>query len=299
MAAPPSPSRKALVAGLLPASFVLLWSTGYIGARLGIPDADPLTFLLLRFVFAGAILLAAALVLRAPWPKDRTTIAVSLTAGMLIQGVYLGGVYWAIARGMPAGVAALIVALQPVATTLFAGPLIGEKVTRAHWAGLAIGLAGLVLVLAPRLEWTGTGITPATVGACLASVMAIALGSILQKAKGGATDLTTGTCLQYAGGMLVVGLVAVATEEMRVDWTPAFVFALAWLVLVLSTGAVMIYFVLIRRGAIARLSTLFYLVPPVTAVIAWAMFGETLTALQLLGMAVTVGGVAIATRLGS
>lgn len=291
--------RTALVAGILPASFVLLWSTGFIGARMGVPYADPLTFLFLRFLIAGAILFAVALALRAPWPGDRSTVAASLGVGVLIHGVYLGGVFWAIAHGMPAGVAALIVALQPMLTTLLAAPLLGERVGRAHWLGLIIGLGGLALVLGPKLEWTGTGITPATVAACVISVLAIVLGSILQKARGGATNLTTGTCLQYAGGAIVVGAAAALTEPMRIDWTPEFVFALGWLVLVLSLGAVLIYYVLIRRGAVARLATLFYLVPPVTAVVAWALFGETLTPVQLIGMTVTVGGVAIATRFGS
>ena len=293
------PHRNALVAGLLPASFVLLWSTGFIGARLGVPYADPLTFLFLRFLIAGGILFVVALAIRAHWPADRSTVAASLGVGVLIHGVYLGGVFWAIAQGMPAGVAALIVALQPMATTLLAAPLLGEKVGRAHWLGLAIGLAGLALVLGPRLEWAGGGITPATVAACLLAVLAIAAGSILQKAKGGATDLATGTCLQYAGGAIVVGAAAVVSEPMRIDWTPEFVFALGWLVLVLSLAAVLIYYILIRRGAVARLATLFYLVPPVTALVAWALFGEMLTLVQLVGMAVTVGGVAIATRFGS
>ncbi|TCT10659.1 threonine/homoserine efflux transporter RhtA [Tepidamorphus gemmatus] len=292
----PPPRRSMPVAALLPGSFVLLWSTGFIGARMGVPHADPLTFLFLRFLIAGGILFAVALTLRSTWPRDRAALSATLAVGVLIHGVYLGGVFWAIARGMPAGVAALIVALQPLMTAILAAPLLGERVGRAHWFGLGIGLAGLALVIGPKLEWTGTGITVATVGACVLSVLAIVLGSILQKAKGGATDLASGTCLQYAGGAVVVGIAAVASEPMRIDWTPQFVFALGWLVVVLSLGAVLIYYVLIRRGAVARLATLFYLVPPVTAVVAWALFGETLTPLQLVGMAVTVGGVAIATR---
>jgi drug/metabolite transporter (DMT)-like permease len=295
----PPPRRTALVAALLPASFVLLWSTGFIGARMGVPYADPLTFLFLRFLIAGGILLALALAIGSAWPRDRAALGATLAVGVLIHGVYLGGVFWAIAHGMPAGVAALIVALQPLMTTILAAPLLGERVGRAHWIGLGIGLVGLALVIGPKLEWTGTGITAATVGACVVSVLAIVLGSILQKAKGGATDLASGTCLQYAGGAVVVGAGAVASEPMHIDWTPEFLFALGWLVLVLSLGAVLIYYVLIRRGAVARLATLFYLVPPVTAVVAWALFGEMLTPVQLVGMAVTVGGVAIATRFGS
>jgi drug/metabolite transporter (DMT)-like permease len=293
--APSTPAAAALLAAA-PAMFVLLWSTGYIGARLGLPDAEPFTFLLLRFAIAGTILAAAGWIMGASWPSGRRAWLASIGAGALIQGVYLGGVFWAISRGLPAGIAALIVALQPLLTAILAGLILRERILPAHWAGLAIGLAGLSLVLAPGLEWGGRGITPLTVSAVLAAVLGIVLGSIGQKAFATHADLRTGTCLQYVGGAIVVGVAAVFTESFRIDWTPAFSVALAWLVLALSIGAVMLYMLLLRHGDVARTATLFYLVPPVTALTAWLMFGETLTPVQLVGMAVTVGGVALATR---
>jgi len=280
----------------MPALFVLLWSTGYIGARAAAPGSDPLTFLFVRFALAGALLLAAALVARAAWPRGRRAILDSLIAGALIQGGYLGGVFWSIYHGMPAGIAALIVALQPLLTGLLAGPLLGEKVTRAHWLGLVIGLIGLVMVLGPKIELTGAGITPVTVAVTVIAVLSIVLGSIWQKARAAHVDLRTGTCLQYAGGAILAGIGALASEDLRIDWTAEVALAMAWLVLALSIGAVLLYMLLIRRGAVAKIATLFYLVPPCTAVIAWLLFGETLTALQIAGMAVTVAGVAIATR---
>ncbi len=281
---------------MMPGLFVLLWSTGYVGARAAATGAEPLSFLLLRFVIAGGLLLVAALLAGAPWPRRKRAAVDSMIAGALLQGGYLGGVFWAVYHGLPAGIAALIVALQPLLTGLLAGPFLGEQVTRAHWLGLVVGLVGLGLVIGPRIELTGTGITPVTVGATLFAVLAIVLGSIWQKAHASSTDLRTGTFLQYVGGAIVVGIGAAATESFHIEWTGEVIFAMAWLVLVLSIGAILIYMVLIRRGAVAKLSTLFYLVPPCTALIAWFLFGETLTLVQVAGMAVTVGGVAIATR---
>ncbi len=295
--APSSPATS-LALQWAPAVFVLLWSTGFIGARLGMPDAEPFTFLAVRFAIAGLILLAVAVAMGAPWPRGWRAMAASVAAGALIHGVYLGGVFWAISQGMPAGVSALIVALQPLLTALIAAPVLGERIERSHWAGLAVGLAGLALVLGPKLEWGGTGITPATISASLLAVFAIALGSVGQKRFSADADLRTGTCLQYLGGFLVVLLGAVVSERFRIEPTPAVIVAMVWLVFALSIGAVSFYMLLLRHGAVAQVATLFYLVPPVTALVAWAMFGETLTFVQIAGMGVTVAGVALATRAG-
>lgn len=292
----PSPGDTTLWVRAMPGIFVFLWATGYIGARAAAPGSEPLTFLFVRFAFAGAILFAAALAGQAVWPRDRKVVFSSLMAGALIHGGYLGGVFWAIYHGMPAGVAALIVAMQPLLTGLLAGPLLGETVSRVHWLGLAIGLLGLALVLGPKLEFSDTGVTPVTVGMTLFAVVSIVLGSIWQKARAAHVDLRAGTSIQYLGAAVVVGFGALATEDLRIDWTAEVIFALAWLVLGLSIGAVLLYMALIRRGAVAKLATLFYLVPPVTALTAWLLFGETLSAVQLAGMAITVGGVAVATR---
>jgi drug/metabolite transporter (DMT)-like permease len=283
----------------MPALFVVLWSTGYIGARAAASGAEPLSFLFVRFVLAGALLFIAALVGRATWPRRGRAFVNSIVAGALMQGCYLGGVFWAVYHGLPAGIAALIVALQPLLTGLLAGPLLGEQVTKSHWLGLIVGLIGLALVLGPKIELTGAGVTPVTIGVTLFATLCIVLGTIWQKAHAGNTDLRTGTCLQYVGGAIVVGLGALASEDLRIEWTAEVSFAMAWLVLVLSIGAILLYMVLIRRGAVAKLSTLFYLVPPITALIGWLLYDETLNAVQMAGMAVTVGGVAIATRTGS
>ncbi|MEJ8570227.1 DMT family transporter [Microbaculum marinum] len=291
--AAPDPS---LFVRVMPGLFVVLWATGFIGARMAAPGSDPLTFLFVRFALAGVILLVAALVGGAAWPRGGRAILDSLIAGALIHGGYLGAVFWAIYHGLPAGIAALIVGMQPLLTGLLAGPVLGETVTRAHWLGLVIGLVGLTLVLGPKLEFGGTGITPLTVGVTLFAVLCIVVGSIWQKARSAHADLRAGTAIQYLGAAVVVGVGALATESLRIDWTGEVIFAMAWLVLVLSIGAVLLYMALIRRGAVAKLATLFYLVPPVTALIAWPLFGETLTPVQIGGMVVTVAGVALATR---
>lgn len=289
-------SDQTFVVHLMPALFVVLWSTGFIGARAAATGAEPLSFLFVRFVIAGALLAAAALAGRATWPGSPRGYADSIIAGALMQGAYLGGVFWAVYHGLPAGVAALIVALQPLLTAFLARPFLGEVITRAHWLGIAIGLVGLALVIGPRIELTGAGITPVTIAAVIFATLSISLGSIYQKARAGGAGLRAGTALQYVGGALVVGLGALVSEEFRIDWTAEVTFAMVWLVLVLSIGAILIYMILIRRGAVAKLATLFYMVPPFTALTGWLLYDETLTLIQIAGMAVTVGGVAIATR---
>ena len=269
-----------------PIVFVLLWSTGFIGSKLGASDAEPFTFLALRFLIVLALLVPVMLVTgrRARGWRERGH---AMVVGMLIHGLYLGGVFWAIRHGMPAGVAALIVSLQPVLTSVLSAPLLGEKLSARHWLGLALGLAGAVLILAPGLEHvlqSGGGITVPTIVAAVIALAGITASTIYQKRFATGTDLLAGTVWQYAGALLLVGAFSLAFETRVIDWTPKFVFALAWLVLVLSIGAVSLLMLLIRQNAVASVSGLFYLVPAVTSVIAWFMFGETLGPVQLAGL---------------
>ncbi|MCC2113790.1 MAG: EamA family transporter [Hyphomicrobiales bacterium] len=280
---------------LIPAAFVLLWSTGYIGSRLGAPYAEPFTFLAIRFVAVISILAVVAVFRGMAWPNGRAA-AHSMVVGVLVHGGYLGGVFWAIDRGMPAGVAALIVGLQPIATALFAGRVLGETVTIRHWLGLGVGLAGIALVVAPKLEWTGTGITPTTVAVVIFAMLSITLGTIYQKRFAVAAPFVTGIVTQYLGALIVVGLAAALSENFEITWSGEFIFALSWLVLVLSIGAISLLMLMIREGAVSKVATLLYLVPAATAVIAYFLFGETLSAVQLLGMAVTVLAVALAAK---
>ncbi|QKV17135.1 DMT family transporter [Oricola thermophila] len=269
-----------------PVVFVLLWSTGFIGSKLGADDAEPFTFLALRFLIVLALLWPVALV-AGRRTRGWAERGHAMVAGMLIHGAYLGGVFWAIRHGMPAGVAALIVSLQPVLTSLFAGPLLGERLTTRHWLGLFLGLAGALLVLEPGLRGAlaiGSGITVATVAATVCALLGITAGTLWQKRFATGTDLLAGTIWQYVGALALIGAGSLAFETRVIDWTPKFVFALGWLVLVLSIGAIFLLMLLIRQNAVSSVSGLFYLVPACTSVIAFLMFGETLTLPQLAGL---------------
>jgi drug/metabolite transporter (DMT)-like permease len=274
---------------------VLLWSTGFIGAKLGLPHAGPLTFLALRFALAAGLLALVALAMRAPWPRGPAGLGRAAVAGLLVHGVYLGGVYVGISLGVEAGVSALIVGLQPLLTAALAGAVLGERVAPHQWAGLVLGLVGMALVLAPKLG-RGPGDLLGAL-ACVVALLGITAGTLYQKRHGGGMDLRSGGVVQFAAAGLATGAAALLFEDVtRVEWTTGFVFALAWLVVVLALGAGSLLYLLIRRGAAARVASLFFLVPPCTALMAWPLFGETLGPLALAGMALTAAGVALASR---
>ena len=292
---------------LAPVIFVLLWSTGFIGSKLGASDAEPFTFLSLRFLLVLVILVPVLLVTgrRARGWRERGH---SMVVGMLIHGVYLGGVFWSIRHGMPAGVAALIVSLQPILTSLLSAPLLGERLAARHWAGLALGLAGAVLILEPGLAGAfdaDSGITAPNVAANTLALIGITASTIYQKRFATGTDLLAGTVWQYVGAVLLVGAGSFLVETQTVHWTPKFLIALGWLVLVLSIGAISLLMLLIRQNAVASVSGLFYLVPACTSVIAFFMFGETLTPIQLTGLALAtvavlmISGAKVARRAGA
>jgi drug/metabolite transporter (DMT)-like permease len=259
------------------------------------PHAEPLTFLLLRYGLAILVLVAVAVAVRAPWPATRRGWQEGLVAGVLLHGCYLGGVFWAVKHGLPAGIAALIAGLQPLATGLIVGPLLGETVTTRRWFGIGVGFLGAALVIAPKLGTTG-GFSVLPLSVCLLATISITFGTVWQKRTGGAADLRTGTVVQYIGAALVTLPVALATEDLRLDFVPALWFGLLWAVLGLSIGGIGLLLVLIRRGAVAGVASLLYLVPPVSALMAYGLFGETLSPLQVVGMVVAAGGVAIASR---
>ena len=280
-------------ARLAPALFVVLWATGFIGARYAMPWAEPFTFLALRFGITLVIFIAVARMLRAPSPAPRSRFD-AMVAGALMHGVYLGGVFWAVRHGMSAGFSALIVGLQPLLTALLAGATIGERIGPRHWAGLALGLAGVVVVLWPKLG-AADGLPPVTLAAALIAVLAMSAGTIWQKRRLGGVDLLAGSIWQYAGATLLMAIGSIAFETREITVNGELVFAMAWLVLVLSVGAILLLMYLIREGSVSQVASLFYLVPAVTALMAWPLFGETLTPFQLSGMALAALGVALAT----
>jgi drug/metabolite transporter (DMT)-like permease len=278
----------------IPALFVFLWSTGFIGSKLGLPYAEPLTFLTLRFWLAAALLAVVALATGAPWPRRMVEVRHYAVAGLLVHALYLGGVFVAISLGVEAGVAAMIVSVQPLLVAAFAGLMLGERVAPRQWLGLALGLLGVILILARKLGH-GLGDTLGAL-ACVAALLGITAGTLYQKRHCAGMDLRTGSVVQFAASGLATGLLALLVEDNRIVWSGEFMFALLWLVLVLSLGAISLLYILIRRGAASRVAGLFFLVPPCTALIAWPLFGETLGPVALVGLALTVAGVALATR---
>jgi len=279
---------------LTPALFVFLWSTGFIGAKLGLPHAEPATFLSLRFVFVLLLMLPLAVVLKAPWPQSRAQALHLGVAGILVHGGYLMGVFSAIQAGMSAGVVALIVGLQPLLTGLAAAPLLGERVTPRQWIGLMLGIAGVALVVMQKA--TVAGLTAFAVLMGVIGLLSITAGTLYQKRWCGAFDLRTGSVIQFAAALVVLGPLALAFESRTVEWTASFVFALAWLVIVLSIAAISLLALLIRRGEATKVASLFYLTPPTTAILAYLAFGEVFTPLAILGMVVSAVGVAMVTR---
>ncbi len=272
-----------------PMLFVLLWSTGFIGSKVIGEHAEPFTALSIRF---GLVLLVLApIAYFVPRPTRQAARDAGI-AGALIHALYIGGVMWALRDGMPTGIVAMVVCLQPVLTALLAGPLLGETVSLRHWGGLALGLAGVALVVGPKLAASaplGTSdMSPWAVPAAAIGLAAITLGTLWQKARGQSGDLRALAFWQYVGAMALSLVMALAFETMHVAWTMEFVLGMAWLVLVLSIGAIGLLLMLIRASAVSRVTSLFYLVPAVTALMAWAMFGERLGPVQLLGIALVM-----------
>jgi drug/metabolite transporter (DMT)-like permease len=276
------------LAPAFPLLFVVLWSTGFIGARLGLPHSEPLTFLFVRYLLVVALLLALALLSKAPWPARAMDWFHIGVAGLLIHGIYLGGVFIAISMGLPAGVAALVAGLQPLLVAVGAGLFLRETVVRKQWLGLALGLAGVALVLANQL---GSAFELAALLPCVISLLSITCGNVYQKRFCPQFDWRTGAVAQFVPTVVFTGIAAALTETLRIDWVPEMVFAMGWLVLVLSLGAVSLLNWLIRNNNAVNVASLFYLVPPCTAVVAWLLFGESFAGTALAGMGLVVWGV--------
>lgn len=276
-----------------PIVFVLLWSTGFIGSKYGLPYVEPLTFLMLRMILVVALMLPIAWIARARWP-NRQEVLHSVATGLMVHGLYLGGVFVAIAQGVPAGISALIPGLQPILVSTIANRWMGERVGPLQWLGLALGLIGVLLVLHDRsiiaagsvIGWIAT----------VVSLLGISLGTLYQKKFGGRIDWRTGNIVQYTAAGLFFAVGAFLFETRVVHWTPEFIGAMAWLVVVLSIGTVALMYWLIRRSPATGFASLFYLVPVVTALMAYVLFDERLDAISLVGMVICAVGVFLVNR---
>jgi drug/metabolite transporter (DMT)-like permease len=291
MTAPAVPAAQSSpVHGLaIPGLFVLLWSSGFIGAKLGLPYCGPLTFLSLRYACVVLLMLPVCLLARAAWPATRLEAGHVMVAGALIQAGYLGGVFVAMSLGMPAGVAALIIGLQPILTAFLSGHMVDERANGRQWIGLVLGFLGVMVVVGNKMSLgavTWGGALAATVG-----LVSITYGTLYQKRHCAHVDMRTNSVLQFIAAFVVTTPLALLFDSLEVQWTLEFALALGWMVFGLSLGAVFLLFALIRRGAATAVASLIYLCPPTTAILAWLVFGESYTPWAVLGMAITVAGV--------
>ena len=299
-----------MLATLAPALFVALWSTGFVVARAIAPYADPNLFLLARFAGTAALFAIVALAMRAPWPRGRA-IGKHLFAGALLQGVYLGAGYWAVAQGLSAGVMALLGALQPLLTAAIAARLFGERLPPRRWTGMSLGLAGVVLVLSPKLyaaaHAAGGAIadTAARHGhanpllvviVAVAAVGSITAGTLYQKSSLAQADICSASAVQNAGAAIVAAALALGLGETRWIASPTLWFSLAWGIVMLSGAGVTLLVWMVRHGDAARATALLFLAPPLAALESWLLFGETLTPVQMAGFGVALAGVLIARR---
>jgi drug/metabolite transporter (DMT)-like permease len=276
-----------------PALFVLLWSTGFVGAKYGLPYADPFIFLSVRILIAAILLFALARILNMPVGIGRQAVARSGLIGFFLHACYLGGVFYAIAQGLPAGVAAVVTSLQPVLVSVFAVKVLGEQLRRSQIVGLATGLVGVVLVLGPSINAQIP--TPALI-AILIALMGSTTATLLQKKLGSDIPLISGTAYQYLFSGCVLGLIALATQETSIAWSLRFTAAFIWLIVILSVGAILLLLWLLNTGSAAKVSSLFYLVPPATAVEAFFLFGEKVNTQGFLGIGITALGVWLVMR---
>jgi drug/metabolite transporter (DMT)-like permease len=297
------PSSSALIRAM-PAVFVLIWSTGFIVAKFGLPFAPPLTFLVIRYALSIACFLVWIRFSRARWPVGRQQWLHLAATGVLMHGGYLSGVWVAVKGGMGSGLVALIVGLQPVLTALWVswagssgnsspGPS-QTRVTPRQWMGLALGLGGLLLVVARKFG-SGSEVTALTLGCAVFALFSITVGTLYQKHFVQPTDVRSANAIQLAAALLVT-LPFALTETEAIVWNPEFMGAMAWSVLALTLGGSSLLYLLIQRGAATSVTSLLYLVPPTTALMAWLLFGEAITVVTVVGTALTAVGVSLVVR---
>jgi drug/metabolite transporter (DMT)-like permease len=286
----------------MPVVFVLIWSTGFIVAKFGLPFAPPLTFLTIRYFLSIACFLVWIWLSRAVWPSDTKQWLHLAVTGVLMHGGYLGGVWIAVKGGMGSGLVALMVGFQPIltalwlssrASTAFENPM-QAVVSKRQWLGLLLGLAGLLLVVARKFGATNE-VTLLTFVAAVFALVSITVGTLYQKQHVTATDVRTANVIQL-GAALVVTLPFALLEAEAITWNASFVGAMAWAVLALTLGGSSLMFMLIQRGAATTVTSLLYLVPPTTALMAWVLFGEAITVVTLLGIVLTAIGVSLVVR---
>ena len=276
---------------LIPALFVIFWSSGFIAAKIGVRDAGPLTFLTMRFALVTVLMLIIVFAMRAPWPKSTRELRHIAVTGVFMQAGYFGGAWVSMAMGVGAGVSALIVCLQPILTAIVAGPLLGERVGPRQWLGLALGFAGVAMVVAKKLE-LGFG-TPMAMGWSFVALLCITAGTLYQKRFCPHMDPRTGGTVQFIVAIAILAPLALIFEDQTINWSTDMILALLYVAIFLSLISITLLTIMIRRGQASRMTSLFFLVPPTATAMAWVMLGETLTPIGIAGMVLTVIGVAL------
>ena len=280
--------RGLKLSSVAPILFVLLWSTGFVGAKYGLPYADPFIFLSVRVLIAALILFAVAALMKLPIAIGASAISRSSLIGFFLHACYLGGVFFSISKGLPAGVAAVVTSLQPVLVSLLAVKVLGEQLKAKQVVGLVLGLVGVVLVLGPSFE---QDIPTSAVIGILVALIGSTSATLLQKKIGADVPLVSGTAYQYLASGFVLALAAIATGGTRITWSSQFIVAFVWLIAVLSVGAILLLLWLLNTGSAASVSSLFYLIPPATALEAFFLFGEKVNTQGFLGIGITALGV--------
>ena len=286
--------RSLFYSFFVPALFVWLWSTGFIGAKYGLPFAEPFTLLLIRMLMTLVLLAGLAWIMKTRWPGWRGAGHLAVT-GVLVHGCYLGGVYYAIQGGMASGIVSLIVGLQPLVTAAAAVAILKESVSARQWVGLALGLVGVTLVLLEKfgVDGDGSGFSLWSLLWALFALTGISIGTVYQKRHGTGADLVAGTMIQYAAAATFFAIGAFTLETREVEWSLQLQLSMAWLVFGVSIGAILLLMWLIRQGAASQVASLFYLVPPVTAFEAYLLFDERLGGLAMAGGLIAIAGVAL------
>lgn len=281
-----------------PIVFVLLWSTGFVGAKYILPFAEPFVFLTIRYAIATLLLVIIAKAIGESLTLNRDQIWQSITVGVFLQVIYIGGVFYAVYLGVPAGITSAIVSLQPIVVSVLAVRFLGERIRWVQSAGLLLGLFGVCLLLLPKVfsgdfvpSFSGVGIL-----SCFLALSGTTAGYLLQKKSGTDIPFLPGTAVQFAAATLTFAIAATFTEEWKVEITTEFLLALAWIVIALSIGSIFLLFYLLKNDSASSVSSLYYLVPPLTAIEAFALFGEKISPIGLMGMAFAAIGTILVTR---
>lgn len=281
-----------------PTIFVLLWSTGFVGAKYIVPYAEPFTFLTIRYTLAALILFAIAAAFKQPLKLNREQFKASFAVGMLLHVIYIGGVFYAVSLGVSAGISAVIVSLQPVLVSLLAVPLLGERLRWIQVVGLVLGVLGIALLLLPKVfqgNYTATA-SAAGIFICVIALLGTSGGYLMQKKLGGDIPFLSGTGAQYGISAVAFAVLSFATEDQIIQWVPQFFFGLTWIVLMLSIASIVLLYGMLRTGSASKVSSLYYLVPPTAAIQAYFLFDEVIAPVGIIGMALAGLGVVLVMR---